>query len=65
MIWAEYSNILSGKTCLFKAFNSLDPGLGAGIQHLQGAGKEDNLPQKHNPVQICVAIEGEVWDLYL
>lgn len=65
MIQAEYSNILSGKTCLFKAFNSLDTGLGAGIQLLQGAGKEEKLTQKHNPVQICVAITREMWNLYL
>lgn len=62
MIWAECSNILSGKTCLFKAFNSLDTGLGAGIQ---AAGKEEKLPQKQNPVQICVAIGREMWKLRL
>lgn len=65
MIRAAYSNILSGKTCLFRAFNSLDTGLGAGIQHLQGGGKEEKLTQKHNQVQICFTIKRKMWNLYL
>lgn len=45
MTWAEYSNILSGKTCLLKAFNSLDTGLGAGIQLCRVLGKRRSFPR--------------------
>lgn len=65
MIRAAYNNILSGKTCLFKAFNSLDTGLGAGVQHLQDGGREKQLTQKHNQVQICFPVKRKKWNLYL
>jgi len=61
---AAHSNVLSGKTCLFKAYNSLPCGWGSGIQHLQDAGKEEKPIQEYNQVQICFAINREMWNLY-